>query len=110
MRTNEERIASIHKRAAELDNNKRKKQSLLIKGMSALGCLVLIVVLAFTIAQVSDYPEIETGIQGMRASIFSDNNALGFVVIGILSFLLGCSFTILCMKLKNKKDSEKKGE
>lgn len=45
--------------------------------------------------------------QGMRASLFSENNTLGFVVVGILSFILGCSFTIFCIKLKNKKDDRK---
>ena len=37
---------------------------------------------------------------GMNASIFAQKETLGFIVIAILSFLLGVAVTIFCFYLK----------
>ena len=110
MRTDEERILKIHSRAKELKEENQRKQSLLITGASALGCIALIIIISLSAASVSDFSVAEAGAQGMRASMLSGNSALKFVVVGILAFMLGCSFTIFCMKFKNKQDNEEKGE
>ena len=40
----------------------------------------------------------------MSTGIFSDSSVLGFVVIGIVAFLLGIAVTMFCFYLKKRKD------
>ena len=47
MRTNEERIAAMHKRAAELEKEKRQRRVLIIQAVSAAACFAAVIALAF---------------------------------------------------------------
>ena len=40
----------------------------------------------------------------MSASLFSGSGALGYIVIALLSFLLGVSVTVFCFRLKKWQD------
>ena len=43
----------------------------------------------------------------MSASIFSGSGYLGYIVIGIVAFLLGCAVTVFCFRLRKwQKDKE----
>lgn len=55
MRTEEERISAIRKRASELEIERRRKQLLFIKGVSALGCLAVIAILCIIAVGITDY-------------------------------------------------------
>ena len=46
---------------------------------------------------------------GMSGSIFSDNGILGFIVVGVLAFLLGICVTVFCFKTARFKDDEEEG-
>ena len=45
-------------------------------------------------------------VAGVIASNFSQNSALGFIVIGVISFCLGVSVAVFCFRLKKWKDEE----
>ena len=45
---------------------------------------------------------------GKRGSIFANSDILGYVVVGLIAFLLGISFTIFCIRLKKWNEDEKK--
>ena len=42
----------------------------------------------------------------MNASIFSGTAALGYIVIGILAFVLGVGVTIFCFRFKKKQEED----
>ena len=106
MRTNEERIAAMHSRAAELAREKRKKQALIAGAASAAASLALILIIAVQIPHLLPVSTQVSGGSGMSGSIFSQNGALGYIVIGVIAFLLGICVTIFCLKLKQWRDSE----
>ena len=107
MRTNEERIAAMHRRAAELERKKRERMAKVMSFSAVAACLVMITVLSFYIPRVMDTVDI-SGMarvtEGMNASIFATAGVLGYVVTGILAFLLGIAVTVLCFRLKMWKD------
>ena len=98
MRTNEERIAAMHARAAELRREKRKRLTRLTGGISALLCLALVVALAACMPRL---PMASAGApDGMSGSIFAGSGTLGYIVVALLAFLLGVSVTVFCVRLR----------
>ena len=41
------------------------------------------------------------------ASIFTNNGILSYVIVGLIAFILGISFTIFCFRLKRWSNEEK---
>ena len=107
MRTNEERIAAMHTRAAELRREKRKAQTRLAGGAGIVLCLALVVALCVWMPKLST--AISGAPDGMSASIFAESGALGYIVVALLAFLLGVCVTMFCLRLKKwreENDSE----
>lgn len=100
MRTNEERIAAMHSRAAELKKERARLHVRLSGAVSMFSCLLLVILLAAwmpgTMAGVAQ----EVSAAGMSGSMFSSQGALGYVVIAIIAFLLGVSVTVFCFRLR----------
>ena len=99
MRTDAERIDAMHKRAEEIcaeDLNRKKK----IYYVAAFAAgLAAIIALAFFMPMVNmSITESPADIR-MNASIFGDSSVLGYIVIGIVSSLLGISLTIFCYRV-----------
>ena len=77
------------------------------------ACLVLIVGVSFTMpgmvagVRPGDFAGYETA-----ASMYGGGAALGYIVIGLLSFLLGVCVTVLCFRLRqiNREDSQDREE
>ena len=93
MRTNEERIAAMHQRAAHI---KKVRNVQLFSVAAVLLCAILNAVFLPATAM----PKLETIPSGVNASIFYETNHLVSVVIAVVSFLLGVSVTILCFYIK----------
>lgn len=109
MRTNEERIAAMHKRAAELKKETRHRHALILSAASVAACFMLVLALAVSL------PGMNTAITAqdtgeMSASLFAGSGALGFIVIGIIAFLLGVSVTVFCSQLKKWEKSKREPE
>lgn len=107
MRTNEERVAAVKSRAAQLERQKRQRQ----KRLLALACASLAVIVGATLA----LPHLQTSWRGAAyqttASIFADSAAAGYVLIALLAFALGVCVTVLCFRLRvfheeNEEDSD----
>ena len=104
MRTNEERIRTMHERASKLQFERKEHTARMISSLSVVAGLILVVCLA---CYMPDAVGPGNGLpvpDGMSASIFSGNSALGFIVIGIVAFLLGITVTVFCFYLKKWKD------
>ena len=94
MRSNEDRIAAMHKRAAKY----RKYRTIQITSIGT--AFVLAVIASLYIPAIADTGSFVTAYESMTASIFSNGNALLLFVIAIVAFLLGASVTIFCFYLK----------
>ena len=109
MRSHEERFAETKRRIAARQREKRLRRSKITMFSTAAVCLVLIVGVSFAMPGMvagirpGDYAGYETA-----ASMYGGGAALGYIVIGLLSFLLGVCVTVLCFRLRqmNREDSQ----
>ena len=109
MRTNEDRIALMHARAGVIERKRRSFHAKIYRTASVAACFVFIVLLAVMIPNMT--PELASGTYAgtASASIFTDNDFLGYVVIGIVAFLLGGAVTVFCFKLKKWQEENNNG-
>ena len=91
MRSSEERIAAVKRRAAQLERRKTRLRSRMLAVASAAACLALI--------DAQNYAEFETA-----ATMLGSGGALGYLVMALLAFLLGVCVTILCFRLRRREE------
>ena len=101
MRSHEERVAEAKRRIAKIEREKRLRRNTITMASAVAACLVLLIGASFVMPgiaaniQTGDYSGFE-----MTASIFHGGAALGYIVIGLLAFLLGVCVTVLCFRLR----------
>ena len=98
MRTNEERTALIHQRTRELKRQQARKKERLVDLSCVAGSLILIL-LAMWIPDSLAHSEGTMAHSAMTASLIGGSAFSGYIVMGILSFLLGVCVTILLYRL-----------
>ena len=111
MRSLEERVAETKRRIAARQREKRRRRNTVTMASAVAACPVLLVGASFAMPgiaasiQTGDYSGFETA-----ASIFHSGAALGYIVIGLLAFLLGVCVTVLCFRLRqmNREDNQNK--
>ncbi len=97
MRNTDERLAAVRDRMAALDRAHDRR----IAVTSVAVCLLAIAALsAYMPGWVASSAYAESGGATFAASLFAENGALGYLVIGILAFVLGVSVTVLCFRLR----------
>ena len=111
MRSKEERIAEVKRRAAEKERKERQRRGRLTAAFSAAACLVLIVGVSLCLPGITGQME-PGGTAGLETvgGIFGGSEALGYIVIGLLAFLLGVSVTILCFRIRRMDGQERAEE
>ena len=101
MRSHEERVAETKRRIAARQREKRLRRNAITMASAVAACLALLVGVCLAMPgiaaniQTGDYSGFETA-----ASIFHGGVALGYIVIGLLAFLLGVCVTVLCFRLR----------
>ena len=101
MRSHEERITETKRRIAARQRREQRRRSTITTISAAAACLVLILVLSLFMPGIAGqlrpggYSDYE-----MAASMFGENGALGYIIIGLLAFLLGVCVTILCFRIR----------
>lgn len=101
MRSNEERVVEVKRRIAEKERKKKLRRSRIAAVSAVAACLVLILVLSLFMPGIAGqlrpggYSDYE-----MVASMFGENGALGYIIIGLLAFFLGVCVTILCFRIR----------
>ena len=101
MRSHEERVAETKRRIAKMEREKRLRRNTITMASAVAACLVLLIGASFAMPgiaasiQAGNYAGFETA-----ASIFHGGAALGYIVIGLLAFLLGVCVTVLCFRLR----------
>ena len=111
MRSHEERVAAVKRRVAEAEQEKRLRRSRIATVCSVAACLILIVGLSVMIPGImSGMVEVDYAGGGTAASIFGDSAVIGYIVIGLIAFLLGVCVTILCFRVRKFQREGKKEE
>ena len=101
MRSHEERVAETKRRIAKIERAKRLRRNTITMASAVAACLALLIGASLAMPgiaaniQTGDYAGFETA-----ASIFHGGAALGYIVIGLLAFLLGVCVTVLCFRLR----------
>ena len=109
MRSHEERVAEAKRRIAKIEREKRRRRNTVTMASAVAACLALLIGASLAMPgiaasiQTCDYSGFETA-----ASIFHGGAALGYIVIGLLAFLLGVCVTVLCFRLRqmNREDGQ----
>ena len=101
MRSHEERVAETKGRIAKIEREKRLRRNTITIASAVAACLALLIGASLAMPgiaasiQTGDYSGFETA-----ASIFHGAAALGYIVIGLLAFLLGVCVTVLCFRIR----------
>ena len=111
MRSLEERVAETKRRIAKIEREKRRRRNTVTMASAVAACLALLIGASLampgiaTRIQTGDYSGFET-----TASMYGGGAALGYIVIGLLAFLLGVCVTVLCFRLRqmNREDDQNK--
>ena len=109
MRSHEERVAETKRRIAKIEREKRLRRNTITMAFAVAACLALLIGASFAMPgiaasiQTGDYAGFETA-----ASMYGGGAALGYIVIGLLAFLLGVCVTVLCFRLRqmNREDGQ----
>ena len=109
MRSYEERVAETKRRIAKIEREKRLRRNTITMASAVVACLALLIGASFAMPgiaasiQAGDYAGFETA-----ASMYGGGAALGYIVIGLLAFLLGVCVTVLCFRLRqmNREDGQ----
>ena len=112
MRSYEERVAETKRRIAKIEREKRLRRNTITMASAVVACLVLLIGASLAMPgivvkiQTGDYTGFETA-----GSVFHSSAALGYIVIGLLAFLLGVCVTILCFRLRQlEREDERDAE
>ena len=108
MRSHEERVAETKRRIAKMERGKRLRRNKITMASAVAACLVLLTGASLAMPGIAasirtgDYSGFETA-----ASMYG-GGALGYIVIGLLAFLLGVCVTVLCFRLRqmNREDGQ----
>ena len=111
MRSHEERVAETKRRIAARQRGKRRRRNTVTMASTVAACLALLIGASLAMPgiaaniQTGDYSGFETA-----ASMYGGGAALGYIVIGLLAFLLGVCVTVLCFRLRqmNREDGQDK--
>ena len=109
MRSHEDRVAETKRRIAARERKERQRRNTITMASAVAACLALLIGASLAMPgiaaniQIGDYSGFET-----TASIFHGGAALGYIVIGLLAFLLGVCVTVLCFRLRqmNREDEQ----
>ena len=111
MRSHEERITEAKRRIAKTGREKRLRRNTITMASAVAACLALLIGASLAMPgiaaniQTGNYSGFETA-----ASMYGGGAALGYIVIGLLAFLLGVCVTVLCFRLRqmNREDEQNK--
>ena len=111
MRSHEERVVETKRRIAKIEREKRLRRDKITMISAVAACLVLLIGASLAMPgiaaniQTGNYSGFETA-----ASMYGGGAALGYIVIGLLAFLLGVCVTVLCFRLRqmNREDDQNK--
>ena len=109
MRTNEERAGLIHKRTAEIKRERQKKKQRALDVSCIGACLLLVVGIGLSMPDwVVSIPGGEAYHASGAASLVGSHAALGYILMGLMAFLLGVCVTMLLYRLHRRNERKQR--
>ena len=109
MRTNEERAGLIHKRTAEIKRERQKKKQRELDMVCVAACLILVVGIGmFMPGWAAGIPGGEARHASGAASLVGSHAALGYILMGLMAFLLGVFVTVLLHRLHRRNERKQR--
>ena len=105
MRSTDDQLREIMKRSELVKEKKASKRATLSYALSACACIALLVVTALHMPGLSQAETSEA--QGHYGSLMLNTSYMGYVVIGVIAFLLGICLTLLCTRIVDKRKKER---
>ncbi len=104
MRNTDDQLREIMKRADHVIERKDAQKTAISYAVSSFACFVLMIVTSLYIPGISSSGAVETHEQ--YGSLLMNTAYMGFVVIGVLAFILGVFVTLLCMQIRKIRKGE----
>ncbi len=109
MRTNEERIKLINMRTLEIKSQNKRHRQYIIDAICVAACIMLVAFMGVCM------PDLIAGLSadgGMSytsgaASLVGKHEALGYILVGVASFVLGICVTILLYRISHGKRNDR---
>ena len=101
MRSYEERVAETKRRIAQIEREKRLRRNTVTMASAVAACLALLIGASLAMPgiavrlQSGNHSGLETA-----ASMYGGSAVLGYIMIGLLAFLLGVCVTVLCFRIR----------
>ena len=111
MRSYEERVVETKRRIAARQREKRLRRNTITMVSAVAACFALLAGVSFAMPGIT--VRMQSGSDAgfdMAARMYGGSAALGYIVIGLLAFLLGVCVTVLCFRLQqmNREDTQDK--
>ena len=108
MRSHEERVAETKRRIAKMEREKQRRRNTITMASAVAACLALLAGVSIAMPGMTAQlqPDSCTGFE-TAASMYGGGDALGYIIVGLLAFLLGVCMTILCFRLQQMERDEK---
>ena len=98
--SHEERAAGVRRRVAEEQRRRRRRRDRGTVLAAAAACLALIAGIGFAMPGFAGQGG-DLAAPADTASMFGGSEAMGYIVIGVLAFLLGAGVTVLAARHRN---------
>ena len=101
MRNIDEQLKAVEMRATAMKSEKERKKALLGEAGLAALCLAIIAVMPLMLRGYRTKMQIS----GNTAfgTVIAVNPYISYILIGVLAFILGISFTLLCLQISRRK-------
>ena len=108
MSTGKDRIDLIFQRTEEIrEEQKRKMQRRIQAGCMALGLMLVISLSVCMPGWMEQAASGSVAHHSGAASLIANQAQTGYIVVGLISFLLGCIATVLLYRIKEKNQKKK---
>lgn len=111
MRTNEQRTQLIHKRTAEIKREHRNRKQRSLEAVCMVTCMFFVIGIGAWMSERMADSTVGNSIYSTgAASMIASHIALGYIITGLLAFLLGVCVTILLYRLRRRNERRHREE
>lgn len=105
MMENKDILSKVMYRADEIKLEKANKKRKMLRITSVSASLLLIIFLGAIMPTLMNNIDTYTLINhASTGTIFSNSSSIGYIVMGVISFILGIIVTLVCYKIKEKSE------
>ena len=111
MRTNEERIRLVHARTAARKRVRMRRRRRALDAACISACMLLVAICGMLMPDLmTRATEGAVSHASGAASLIADHAARGYILMGLLAFLLGVCVTVLLYRLRRRAEMRREDE